>query len=263
MDGSAHIDELITLRHGESRPVSILLVDDDTIVLELIALLLAAKGTEVVRALGGQRGIDLLREISPPPDVVLVDHQMPEVSGADVARFVRTMPEPRPRLVAMSASPLPEDELALFDEFLAKPVDRDLLRAAITGRSTRPSAEPPAPPSLPATLDAATIGKLRAMMPPQALRELFTVYISDTRQRIDELERCSAYNDQEGLRRCAHALKGAAAMSGVQGVATIAASLEAGEVPFEEQPNLFRQLRNACDDVERTMISTTPSGEAR
>ncbi len=252
------------LRPNDARPVSILLVDDDPIVLELIALLLAAKGTEVIRALGGQRAIELLGELPAPPDVVLVDHQMPEVSGPDVARFVRALPEPRPRLVAMSASPLPEGELALFDEFLAKPVDRDLLRAAITGRSTPRTAEQPAAARLPATLDAATIDKLRAMMPPEAIHELFTVYVADTRQRIAELERCAAAGDDEGLRRCAHALKGAAAMSGVHGVATIAAALEAGQVSYEEQPNLFRQLERACDEVEHTMlISSTPSGEAR
>jgi HPt (histidine-containing phosphotransfer) domain-containing protein len=176
------------------------------------------------------------------------------------------MPEPRPRIIAMSASPLPQDELAIFDDYLAKPVDGDLLRAAVGGRSAPPSALLPA--NLPPSLDSSTIRKLQAIMPPSAIRELYTVYVADTRQRISELERYSASGDEESLRRCAHALKGAAAMAGVPGVASIAAGLEAGHLPRQDHGRLFRQLRSACDDVEQSMIKSAvthsaASGEAR
>lgn len=251
--------------HTDSTALRVLLVDDDSIVLELVSLLLDAKGTEVVRACGGQEALDALKSLSPLPNVVLVDHQMPEISGTDVARYVRSLPEPRPRVIAMSASPLPEDELAIFDDFLHKPVDQDLLRAAITGSSTRPSA-PRA--TLPASLDSSTVTKLQAIMPPSAIRELYTVYVADTRQRISELERYSADGDEESLRRCAHALKGAAAMAGVSGIASIADGLEAGSLPRQDHVRLFHQLRSACDDVEQTMIksavtNSAASGEAR
>jgi two-component system, chemotaxis family, chemotaxis protein CheV len=66
--------------HTESTALRVLLVDDDSIVLELVALLLAAKGTEVVRAQGGQEALDALRSLVRLPDIVLVDHQMPEIS---------------------------------------------------------------------------------------------------------------------------------------------------------------------------------------
>jgi CheY-like chemotaxis protein len=252
--------------HTGSAALRVLLVDDDSIVLELVSLLLAAKGTEVVRALGGQEALDALKPPSPLPDIVLVDHQMPGVSGADVGRYVKSLPEPRPRVIAMSASPLPEDELAIFDDFLHKPVDQDMLRAAITGSSTRASAPPRA--NLPPSLDSSTVTKLQAIMPPSAIRELYTVYVADTRQRISELERYSADGDEESLRRCAHALKGAAAMAGVSGIATIADGLEAGRLPRQDHVRLFHQLRSACDDVEQTMIksavtNSAASGEAR
>jgi CheY-like chemotaxis protein/HPt (histidine-containing phosphotransfer) domain-containing protein len=252
--------------HTESTALRVLLVDDDRIVLELVALLLAANGTEVLRANGGQEGLDVLQSLSPLPDIVLVDHQMPGVSGTDVARFVKAIPKPRPRVIAMSASPLPQDELAIFDDYLAKPVDRDLLRAAVGGRSARASALPAA--KLPPSLDSSTVRKLQAIMPPSAIRELYTVYVADTRQRISDLERYSASGDEEALRRCAHALKGAAAMAGVPGVASIAAGLEAGRLPRQDHRRLFHQLRSACDDVEQSMIKSAvthsaASGEAR
>ncbi|HEY3990351.1 MAG TPA: response regulator [Acidobacteriaceae bacterium] len=251
--------------HPDSKALRVLLVDDDSIVLELVSLLLAAKGIEVLRALGGEEALATLKSLSPLPDVVLVDHQMPDVSGSDVGRYVKSLPEPRPRVIAMSASPLAEDELAIFDDFLAKPVDHDLLRTAIGGRSRRPAALPAA--SLPPSLDSSTVAKLRAIMPPSAIRELYTVYVADTRLRIRELERYSAEGDEDSLRRCAHALKGAAAMAGVSGIASIAAGLEAGRLPRQDHGRLFHQLRSACDDVERSMtnsatINAVP-GEAR
>jgi two-component system, sensor histidine kinase and response regulator len=169
-------------------------------------------------------------------------------------------------VIAMSASPLPQDDLAIFDDYLAKPVDRDLLRAAVAGRSARSSTVPAA--NLPPSLDSSAVSKLQAIMPPSAIRELYTVYVADTRQRISELEQYSASGDDESLRRCAHALKGAAAMAGVPGIASIAAGLEAGRLPRQDHGRLFHQLRSACDDVERSMIknamtNSAASGEAR
>jgi two-component system, sensor histidine kinase and response regulator len=251
--------------HTGPTALRVLLVDDDSIVLELVSLLLA-KGTQVVRASGGQEALDALKSLSPLPDIVLVDHQMPGVSGVDVARYVKSISEPRPRVIAMSASPLPEDELAIFDDFLHKPVDQDLLRAAIAGSSAKSSAPPRA--KLPPALDSSTVTKLQAIMPPSAIHELYTVYVADTRQRISDLERYSADGDEESLRRCAHALKGAAAMAGVPGIASIAAGLEAGHLPRRDHGKLFHQLRSACDDVEQTMIknavtNSAVSGEAR
>ncbi len=213
--------------HTDSAALRVLLVDDDSIALELVSLLLAGKGTEVLRASGGEEALRALQSLSPLPDVVLVDHQMPGVSGVDVGRHVKSLPQPRPRVIAMSASPLPADELAIFDEFVPKPVDPELLRAIIAGSSPTTALAADLPPSL----DFSTVSKLQAIMPPSAIRELYTVYVADTRKRISDLERYSASGDEESVRRCAHALKGSAAMAGVPGIASIAAGLEAGRLP--------------------------------
>jgi HPt (histidine-containing phosphotransfer) domain-containing protein len=159
----------------------------------------------------------------------------------------------------MSASPLPERELAIFDDFVPKPVDQEMLRAAIAGSS----AKHPAPAAkLPPSLDFSTVTKLQAIMPPSAIRELYTVYVADTRKRIHELERYSADGDEESLRRCAHAIKGSASMVGVPGIATIAAGLEAGELPRGDHRRLFHKMRSACDDVEQSMIKSAKTKSA-
>ena len=265
---STGLKPLVTETHTGSPAHRVLLVDDDPIVLEIVSLLLADAGAEVVRATGGQEGLSALKSQPQLPDIILVDHQMPEISGTDIARYVKSLPAPRPRIIAMSASPLPQTDLALFDDYLAKPVDRDILRAAISGPVRRSAARAISTASLPPSLDSSTVSKLQAIMPPSAIRELYTVYVADTRRRIGELERYSAEGDDESLRRCAHALKGAAVMAGVSGIASIAAGLETGQLARKHYPTLFHQLRRACDDVEQSMIksaatTSVASGEAR
>lgn len=257
--------ETLTMQtHTGPAALRVLLVDDDSIALELVSLLLAGEGVELEPVLGGEKALELLKSQSSLPDVVLVDHQMPGVSGVDVGRYVTSLPAPRPRVIAMSASPLPKDELATFDDFVPKPFDRDLLRAKIAG-----SGKDAAPATnLPPSLDCSTVTKLQAIMPPKAIQELYTVYVADTRKRIHEMERYSANGDEESLRRCAHALKGSAAMAGVPGIASIAAGLEAGRLPRRDHGRLFHEMRSACDDVEQSMIKTATtssraSGEAR
>jgi two-component system sensor histidine kinase EvgS len=242
----------------------VLLADDDSIALELVSLLLTVNGDTVISAAGGQQALEVLAQSS-LPDVVLVDHQMPHIGGAEVARHVKTLSKPRPRVIAMSASTLPAHELAHFDGFLLKPVTADLLANVLHG--TPPAASPPAselPDRLP-SLDAAIVKKLHAIMSTDGLRELYTVFVSDARSRIEECERYHAARHEQGLRRCGHALKGAAAMVGAPQIASIAAGLEAGQFPPEEHGRLFGELRTACDDVEQsiTMMTSALSRETR
>jgi CheY-like chemotaxis protein len=265
---STGLKPLATETHTGPRAQRVLLVDDDPVALEIVSLLLADVGAEVLSLTLGQEALSTLKSHSRLPDIILVDHQMPGVSGTDIARYVKSLPAPRPRVIAMSASPLPKADLALFDDYLAKPIDRDMLRAAISSVSRRSMTPLGTSGGLPPSLDSSTVSKLQAIMPPSAIRELYTVYVADTRRRIGELERYSAEGDDESLRRCAHALKGAAAMAGVSGIASIAAGLEAGQLPRKDYQTLFHQLRRACDDVEQSMINSAAttsaaSGEAR
>jgi CheY-like chemotaxis protein len=257
------IEERTIPHEAERAPLRVLLADDDTIALELVSLLLAVNGETVIPAAGGQEALDALGHSS-LPDVVLVDHQMPNVGGAEVARRVNSLPAPRPRVIAMSASPLSADERALFDGFILKPVTEDRLATALHGIAHEDNPDSPEPPELP-SLDVAIAKRLQAIMSPDAFQELYAVFVSDARKRIDDSERCLAEGDDAGLRRCGHALKGAAGMIGAPGIASIAASLEAGHFPAGEHGRLFGELRTACDDVEQsiTIMSSALSRETR
>ena len=233
---------------------TVLVVDDDPVSMAIVALLLHSEDFSVLRATDGYEASQLLqacRSRGEVPPTMLVDLHMPGVNGFELAREC-AQTTPRPRLIAMSATEVDRSRLQDFDDFLLKPIDLDLLRAALAGK-TGSLASATTPLSTAPALDPSTVTKLRAIMPPEAIRELYTTYISDTRTRIAELERCSGTGDAEGTRRCAHMLKGSAAMAGVHGIAGIAAAFESGAAAKMNHKSLFHELRIACDDVEQAM----------
>src|ERR1700723_2005494 len=109
----------------------VLLVDDDAVSLELLALLLAHEGHQVLRANDAGAALELLSsDQSARPDVLLVDLQMPGISGGQVAEKGRALGSPGPLLLAMSPSEPQRQQLLSFDGFLLKPLAVDDLRQA-------------------------------------------------------------------------------------------------------------------------------------
>jgi DNA-binding response OmpR family regulator len=62
----------------------VLIADDETHIVQVLALKFRNAGIDVVEARDGEEALDLVRETS--PDVVVTDLQMPFMSGADLAR---------------------------------------------------------------------------------------------------------------------------------------------------------------------------------
>ena len=87
-----------------------------------------------------------------PFDVVLLDIQMPDLDGLEVARRVRAADGEQPRIVMMTASAQPNDAeaaaVAGADGFLAKPVSLHQLATALDGaRSKAPAPRAAAHPA--------------------------------------------------------------------------------------------------------------------
>jgi len=104
----------------------ILLIDDNADVSESLALLLQLEGHEVDTADCGLTGIEKAQAFR--PQVVLLDIGLPDISGYEVARRLRELPETRQTLlVAISgygqAKDLEQSKSAGFDRHLLKPVD--------------------------------------------------------------------------------------------------------------------------------------------
>jgi CheY-like chemotaxis protein len=74
-----------------SHPKTVLVVDDDDCLRDTICELLSDEGFGAVGAANGIRALEYLRS-SPPPCVILLDLNMPEMSGWDFRRAQKSDP---------------------------------------------------------------------------------------------------------------------------------------------------------------------------
>lgn len=72
-------------------PRRVLVADDEPLTADMLALMLAFRGYEVVCAHDGAEALARARETR--PDVVLMDVLMPGLEGVDVARLLRSDPD--------------------------------------------------------------------------------------------------------------------------------------------------------------------------
>jgi two-component system cell cycle response regulator DivK len=116
--------------------VTILVVEDNDKNLKLIRDVLQFAGYAVVSAGSGEEGVELALER--PPDLVLMDLQLPGIGGAEALRRLRD--SSRTRLipvVAVTAFAMRDDREdameAGFDGYLSKPISVTSLPAQVRG----------------------------------------------------------------------------------------------------------------------------------
>ena len=205
----------------------VLVVDDDTIHLEILELYLSGNARPHF-ADSGEAALQKAKKLhrSHPNATVLMDLRMPGLSGAELVKALREESESF-RIIGMSASePAPGTEILRAD-FLLKPIEEDVLKAALNRTESRAAAPQDAPAGGPQHLRMETLAKLEAMLPPAALKRLFDVYIEDTETRIAVLHECEAGADNHGAAQAAHALKGSSGMMGFEHMARLTSTLEA------------------------------------
>ncbi|MBL8210636.1 MAG: response regulator [Bryobacterales bacterium] len=112
----------------------VLIVEDNAVNRLVARRLLERTGCRVLQAVDGQQCLDTLKNT--PVDLILMDVQMPGMSGLDVTRVIRAS-EPAGShvpIIALTASSMAGDRLeclsAGMDDYLSKPIqERDLLDA--------------------------------------------------------------------------------------------------------------------------------------
>jgi adenylate cyclase len=115
-------------------PAKILVVDDTPRNVKLLADLLSVKGYAVVTAASGAEALAKIAD--EPPDLVLLDVVMPEMSGYEVCRKVRDDPATKMLPVVMVTALDPAQERvkgieAGADDFLSKPINQPELLARV------------------------------------------------------------------------------------------------------------------------------------
>lgn len=108
----------------QRRRLRVLVVEDDEDGAEILAELVVSYGHDSAVARDGRAALDLDERWT--PDLVLLDLDLPDVTGHDVARALRARGRGALRIIALSGYVRPEDRArsaeAGCDEHLPKPV---------------------------------------------------------------------------------------------------------------------------------------------
>ena len=120
----------------------ILIIDDETSILDTLRILLKRDGYDVHTAVGGQQGLDKLSEVQ--PDIVLSDIRMPGVTGIDVLDAARAM-DPTLPVILMTAQASLQSAIQAVNQgafhYVQKPFSNDemllICRRAAESRQLR------------------------------------------------------------------------------------------------------------------------------
>jgi two-component system cell cycle response regulator DivK len=104
---------------------SILIVEDNEKNMKLVRDILAHHGHRVIEAATGEDGVRLA--LAEKPDLILMDIQLPDISGVDaLARIRSDQALDAVPVLAVSASVMPDEQQRIvssgFDAFIAKPI---------------------------------------------------------------------------------------------------------------------------------------------
>jgi two-component system cell cycle response regulator DivK len=106
-------------------PKTILIIEDNELNMKLFADLLQAQGYGVLQSGEGVLGFQLAREQR--PDLIVMDIQLPSISGLEVTRWIKEDPDlAHIPVVAVTAFAMKGDETRILDggcqAYLAKPI---------------------------------------------------------------------------------------------------------------------------------------------
>ena len=123
---------------------TILIIEDERSLLEILAYNLTNEGFEVLTASDGQDG--LRRAKTSVPDLVVLDLMLPGLDGLQVCRQIRSDPKTQAiRILMLTAKSEEVDEIVGFnmgaDDYVAKPFKIKPLISRIKALLRRPSAE--------------------------------------------------------------------------------------------------------------------------
>jgi CheY-like chemotaxis protein/nitrogen-specific signal transduction histidine kinase/HPt (histidine-containing phosphotransfer) domain-containing protein len=253
MAGAAKLDRNLATR----LPLRILLCDDNIINQKVAFRLLQQMGYKADLASNGREALAAIdRQIY---DLIFMDVVMPEMGGLEATRAIRARQQQRAQfpnfkspiiIVAMTASAMVGDREkcleAGMDDYIAKPVRIEDIRKILERWGAKAAGSEPLFRPGPAAQAAATAAPKTAPAPAPAeeppvemerlldfadgnqenLRELATLYLSQTGRQLEQLEAAVQANAPEEVRRVAHSCAGASATCGVRKLVPLLKDLE-------------------------------------
>jgi DNA-binding response OmpR family regulator len=259
---------MLDLVHRNDLP-TVLLIDDDMVSREVVATVLTMGGYPVHTADDGESGIKLMASGGCEPGVILMDAQMPGLSGKALLEQLRVASSVA--IIVISASQPPTDVVALADGWLMKPFAPSDLTALLEQRvaaSREAGHEGPAQPDA-LVVNPETLTQLREMMPEAAVKQIYEAIIADLGRRLTAIEAAVQKNDGAEVRRLGHAIKGGCAMAGAAQAARLGAMIEEGALEvtdsrgnvnhLDDGAPVLKDLRAAAESLKRMLKAEFPS----
>jgi CheY-like chemotaxis protein len=249
--------------------LTVLLIDDDLVSREVMATVLTMSGYTVHTASGGEASLAVLADGGCVPSVILVDAQMPGLSGSQLIEELRA--RSRASIYVISASNAPDEMVAGADGFLLKPLTSDGLQKLLRAHAPRAiRSEPPSSTPAPVAqtgdpvVNPKTLAELREMMPAAAVRQIYAAIVADLDKRIAALEAAIAAGDAAEVRRIGHAIKGGCGMAGALQAARLGALLESGTLEsngnhLDNTSSVIGDLRAAARRLESMLEAGFPA----
>ncbi len=238
-----------------------ILLAEDNITNQQVALgILKKLGFRADVAANGSEALKALETV--PYDLVLMDVQMPVMSGLEAAARVREFPSGasnrRVPIVALTARTVQGDRkkflLAGMDDYLPKPVTPQSL-ADVLAKWLPAKADPDPGVALPCFDREGMLSRL--MGDEELARSVAEGFLRDIPRQIEALRELLAAGDSPGAERKAHSIKGASANVGGEAMRAVAFEMEkaaeAGELAAAAArlPRLeaeFDRLRRAMQE---------------
>ncbi len=254
---SAGMDAAAPPRDPASRPLNLLVAEDNATNQRLVVSLLEHQGHHVTLASNGREAVEMSRD--QPFDVVLMDVQMPEMDGFEATAAIRARDAARgvhTPIVAMTAHAMPGDrERCLeggMDAYVSKPLRHaDLLSTIDTlfpAAASSPPIEPPRRAGQPLSEQEMRMlgdfGNSRTL-----LAEVIAVFVTETPARIDAVRAAAASHDARALGAAAHVLKGSVGLFSTGPAYDAARALETAA-----RTGAVEGLEGLVADVERETV---------
>ncbi len=116
---------------------TILYIEDDTGMIELVTTIVTRRGYDLVGAAGGRKGLEMLHNLTEKPDLILLDLMMPDMDGWDVYQQIKGSESTRhiPVIIvtakAQSIDKVLGLQIAKVDDYITKPFSPNDLVSSI------------------------------------------------------------------------------------------------------------------------------------
>jgi two-component system cell cycle response regulator DivK len=116
---------IVPERNPASDRKCVLIVEDNPLNMKLFSAMIASQGYDVLQAADGHQGLAMAQQHR--PDLVIMDVQLPGMSGLEVAQTLKADDNTRGiRIIATTAYALSDDEQKIIengcDAYMAKPI---------------------------------------------------------------------------------------------------------------------------------------------